>query len=162
MLERREREDFICKHVMCNLTTARRPMACTNKTVVILWLNQFHLTGCSDHLRGRGIFINRLCLTDLPSMGKNCWFIFIHPFWECVCKWVGLGYILAFLLSKAHCLAFGPIWSKLCPSLDSFCRGTPNNSFCSNVLPNHSNSGPALSSNPVLSFIEYLYIPKAC
>ena len=126
-------------------------MACTNKTVVILWLNQFHLTGCSDHLRGRGIFINRLCLTDLPSMGKNCWFIFIHPFWECVCKWVGLGYILAFLLSKAHCLAFGPIWSKLCPSLNSFCSGTPNNSFCSNVRPNRSNSGPALSSNPTLT-----------
>ena len=40
---------------------------------------------------------------------------------------------------------------------------------CSNVRPIHSNSGPALSLNPpltnnapVLSFIEYLYIPRAC
>jgi len=81
-------------------------MARKNKTVVILWLNQFHLTGCSDHLRGRGILFNSLCLTDLPSMGKNCWFICIAPLREFVWKGQGLGYILAFLLCKAHCIAF--------------------------------------------------------
>ena len=65
--------------------------------VVILWLNQFHLTSCSDYLQGQGIFIffflfnvfinnmSRICLMDLPSM-------------DFLWKGVGLGYILAFLL----------------------------------------------------------------
>ena len=51
-----------------------------------------------------GILFNSLCLTELPSMGKNCWFICIDPLREFVRKGVGLGYILAFLLCKAHCI----------------------------------------------------------
>ena len=48
-----------------------------------------------------------VCLTDLPSIRNNCWFICIDPLREFVCYGVGLGYSLAFLLCKAHCIACG-------------------------------------------------------
>ena len=53
---------------------------------------------------------NNLCLIILPSMGKN-WFIWNAPLREFVLKGVGLGYILALLLRKEHCIAFGLKWS---------------------------------------------------
>jgi hypothetical protein len=41
--------------------------------------------------------------------------------------------------------------TQVSPFLDLFSRVTPNNYFCSNVRPIHSNSGPALSLNPTLT-----------
>ena len=74
----------------------------------------------SDIIMSSSNFVERFLFA------KTVGLFLLIPFENLCVKGGGLGYILAFLLCKAHCrpVAFGPI---LRPFLDSFCRSTPNN-----------------------------------